>query len=355
MQRLKRLRERMAEEKIPALLLTNPMNIGYLSGFVGSEDIALITSKKAILFTDFRYLKEAEKKVVKFQIKKRKDPLLKALVPVLNKLKIKKLGFEAEHLSYSRYCLFSKNLKGIRLIFTRGLVENLRRIKDQGEIKSIKKAIRITENALANTLRKIRIHIPEKELSALLEYEIKKRGAEGSAFDPIVAFGKRTSYPHSKPSRAKLRKGDLIKIDCGAIYRGYSSDLTRTFVLGGATKRQRRIYSFLYHAQSEAIEKIRPGIECSRIDRVARDIITKEGYGKFFGHGLGHGIGREVHEGPYLKVEDHTPLEPGMVLTIEPGIYIPGWGGMRIEDMVLVTEKGCEVLSKRAPEELPES
>ncbi|MBA7622803.1 Aminopeptidase YpdF [subsurface metagenome] len=235
------------------------------------------------------------------------------------------------------------------------MVENLRRIKDQGEIKSIKKAIRITENALANTLRKIRIHIPEKELSALLEYEIKKRGAEGSAFDPIVAFGKRTSYPHSKPSRAKLRKGDLIKIDCGAIYRGYSSDLTRTFVLGGATKRQRRIYSFLYHAQSEAIEKIRPGIECSRIDRVARDIITKEGYGKFFGHGLGHGIGREVHEGPYLKVEDHTPLEPGMVLTIEPGIYIPGWGGMRIEDMVLVTEKGCEVLSKRAPEELPES
>ena len=354
MTRLKRLRERMVEKKIPALLLTNPINIGYLSGFAGSEDIALITSKKAILFTDFRYLEEAEKKVVNFQIKKRKDPLLKVLVPLLNKLKIKKLGFEAEHLSYSRYRLFSKHLRGIRLISTQGLVENLRRIKDQGEIKSIKKAIRITENALANTLKKIKISINERELSTLLEYELKKAGAKGSAFNPIVAFGRRTSYPHSRPSLARLKKGDLIKIDCGAIYQEYSSDLTRTFVFGRATKRQKRIYSLLYRAQSEAIEKIRPGIECSRIDRVARKIITKEGYGKFFGHGLGHGVGREVHEGPYLKSEDRTLLEPGMVLTVEPGIYISGWGGIRIEDMVLVTERGCQVLSKRAPKELPE-
>ena len=354
MQRLERLRERMARKKIPALLLTNPINIGYLSGFVGSEDIALVTFKKALLFTDFRYMEEAEKKVVKFQIKKRKGPLLKALVPVLNKLKIKRLGFEAEHLSYSRYRLFSKNLRGIRLIPTRGLVKDLRHIKDQGEIESIKKAIKITEDALTNTLKKIRIHIPEKKLSALLEYEIKKREAEGSAFPPIVAFGKRTSYPHSRPSSAKLKKGNLVKIDCGAIYRGYASDLTRTFVLGRATERQRRIYSLLYHAQSEAIERIKPGIEYSQIDKIARNIITKEGYGKFFGHGLGHGIGREVHEVPYLKVEDHTLLEPGMVLTVEPGIYIPGWGGMRLEDMVLVTEKGCEVLSRKASEELPE-
>jgi len=352
--RLERLRERMAEEKIPALLLTNPINIGYLGGFVGSEDIALITLKKAILFTDFRYLEEAKKKVINFQIKRRKGPLFKALVPVLNKLKIKKLGFEAEHLSYSRYCLFSRNLKVVRLIPARGVVENLRRIKDQGEIRSIKKAIKITENALANTLKKIKISIKERELSALLEYELKKAGAEGSAFNPILAFGRRTSYPHSRPSSARLKKGDLIKIDCGAIYQKYSSDLTRTFVFGSATKIQKRIYSLLYRAQSEAIEKIRPGIECSRIDRIARKIITKEGYGKFFGHGLGHGVGREVHEGPYLKSEDRTPLEPGMVLTVEPGIYISGWGGIRIEDMVLVTERGCQVLSKRVPKELPE-
>ncbi len=354
MQRLERLRERMVEKKIPALLLTNPVNIGYLSGFVGSEDAVLITLKKATLFTDFRYLGEAKKKVIKFQIKKRKGPLLKALAPVLNKPKIKKLGFEAEHLSYSRYRLFSKNLKGIRLIPTKGLVENLRRIKDQGEIKSIKKAIRITENALANTLKKIRNSMKERELSALLEYELRKAGAEGRAFPPIVAFGKRTSYPHSKPSSAKLKKGNVVKIDCGAIYQGYVSDLTRTFVLGRATKKQKRIYSLLYQAQSAAIEKINPGIECSRIDSVARDIITREGYGKFFGHGLGHGIGREVHEGPYLKSGDHTLLEPGMVLTVEPGIYIPGWGGMRIEDIILVTERRCEILSRRAPKELPE-
>ena len=354
MTRLERLRKRMAKEKISALLLTNPLNISYLSDFAGSEDIALVTFKKAILLTDFRYLEEAKKKVINFQIKKRKGPLLKALVPVLNKLKIKRLRFEAEHLSYSTYHFFSKNLKGIRLISTRGLVENLRRIKDQKEIRLIRRAIEITENALAKTLKKIKIPIKERELSALLEYELKKAGAEGSAFNPIVAFGRRTSYPHSRPSSARLKKGDLIKIDCGAIYQKYSSDLTRTFVFRSATKRQKRIYSLLCRAQSEAIEKIRPGIECSRIDRIARKIITKEGYGKFFGHGLGHGVGREVHEGPYLKSEDRTPLEPGMVLTVEPGIYISGWGGIRIEDMVLVTERGCQVLSKRVPKELPE-
>lgn len=354
MERLERLRERMTKEKIPALLLTNPINIGYLSGFVGSEDIALITLKKAILLTDFRYLEEAKKRMIDFQIKERKGPLLKALVPALNKLKIKELGFEAEHLSYSQYRNLSQDLKGIRLIPTRGWVENLRQIKERGEVKSIKEAIKITEDALANTLRKIRIQISEKELSALLEYELKKAGAERSAFPPIVAFGRRTSYPHSRPSKATLKKGNLVKIDWGAIYQEYSSDLTRTFVLGKATERQREIYSLLYHAQSEAIEKVRPGIESSQVDRIARDIIAKEGYGKFFGHGLGHGIGREVHEGPYLKSKDHTPLAPGMVLTIEPGIYIPGWGGVRLEDMVLVTEEGCKVLSKRAPQELPE-
>ena len=374
--RLERLRKMMVREKIPALLLTNPINIGYLSGFAGSEDIALVTFKKAILFTplevgrlgrpprlrqglltgftDFRYLEEAKKKGINFQIKKRKGPLLKVLAPVLSKLKIKRLGFEAEYLSHFHHRLLSKDLKRIRLISTSGLIENLRRIKEQGEIKSIKKAIKITENALAKTLKKTKIPIKERELSALLEYELKKAGAEGSAFNPIVAFGRKTSYPHSRPSSARLKKGDLIKIDCGAIYREYSSDLTRTFVFGSATKRQKRIYSLLYRAQSEAIEKIKPGIECSQIDRIARKIITKEGYGKFFGHGLGHGVGREVHEGPYLKSEDRTPLEPGMVLTVEPGIYIPGWGGIRIEDMVLVTERGCQVLSKRVPKELPE-
>ncbi len=354
MKRLERLREGLAKEKIPALLLTNPINIGYLSNSLGSEDVALITLKKAILFTDFCYLEEAKKKAIKFQLKKRKGPLSKTLTPVLNKLKIKRLGFEAAHLSYSRYGLFSKNLKGIRLISTRELIENLRRIKDREEIKSIKKAIRITENALTKTLKKIKVSIKEREVAALLEYETKIAGAEGSAFPPIVAFGRRTSYPHSKPSSARLKKGDLIKIDWGAIYQGYSSDLTRIFVFEKATEEQKRIYSLLYRAQSEAIEKIKPGIECFRIDKTARDIITKEGYGKFFGHGLGHGIGREVHEGPYLKSEDHTLLGPGMVLTVEPGIYIPGWGGMRIEDMVLVTERGCKVLSKRAPKELSE-
>lgn len=354
MERLERLRERMAEKKIPALLLTDPVNIGYLSDFAGSEDIALVTFKKAILFTDFCYLEEAKKKVINFQIKKRKGLLFKALVPVLNKLKIKRLGFEAEHLSYFRLRLFSKNLKGFRLIPTRGLVEDLRRFKDQGEISLIRKAIEITEKALVKTLKKIKASIKEREVAALLEYEIKKAGAEGSAFPPIVAFGRRTSYPHSKPSSRSLKKGDLIKIDWGAIYRGYASDLTRIFVFERATEKQRRIYSLLYRAQSEAIEKIKPGIECARVDKIARDIITKEGYGKFFGHGLGHGIGREVHEEPYLKSEDDTLLEPGMVLTVEPGIYIPGWGGMRIEDMVLVTERGCKVLSRRAPKELPE-
>lgn len=354
MQRLERLRERMAKAKIFALLLTNPINIGYLSGFVGSEDTALITLKKAFLFTDFCYLEEAKKKVVNFQIKKKEGSLLKALVPILNKLKTKRLGLEAAHLSYSRCRLFSKNLKGIRLIPTRGLVENLRRIKDQKEIRLIRKAIRITENALAKTLKKIKIPIEERELAALLEYELKKAEAEGSAFPPIVAFGRRTSSPHSKPSSRNLKRENLILIDWGAIYQGYSSDLTRTFVFGRATKKQKRIYSLLYRAQSEAIEKIKLGIECSQIDKIARNIITKEGYGKFFGHGLGHGVGREVHEGPYLKSEDHTSLESGMVLTVEPGIYIPGWGGIRIEDMVLVTKEGCQVLSRRAPKELPE-
>jgi Xaa-Pro aminopeptidase len=354
LRRLAKLRDRMLKNKIPGLLVTNPVNVAYLSNFAALMDIALVTPKEAVLLTDFCDLGDAREKAVNFQIKTVKGSFLETLIPLLDKFKIKSLGFEAENLSYFRYSKLNAKLKRIRLIPTYNLVEELRSIKDEREIRLIRKAIKISEEALARVTGRIEVALQERKLATLLEYELKIRGADGNAFPPIVSFAARTARPHSRPSLVKLKRGNLITIDYGASYRGYSSDLTRSFVLGKATKRQKNLYSLLYRAQKKAIEELRPGITCARVDSVARNIISKEGYGKFFGHGLGHGIGRQVHEGPYLKRDDNTLLVPGMVVTVEPGIYIPGWGGMRIEDMVLVTREGSQILSKSSPEELPE-
>jgi Xaa-Pro aminopeptidase len=236
---------------------------------------------------------------------------------------------------------------------TENLIESLSVRKDSEEIKHIRKAVRIADKAFSDILDRIKPGVREKDIAFELEYNMRSQGAEGAAFDLIVASGQRSSMPHGVASAKKLRKGDFVTLDFGCFYRGYASDITRTVVLGKATKRQKTIYEVVLAAQKKACKAVRPGLHCSRLDGVAREIIMKAGFGDNFGHGLGHGIGLKVHDNPTLNPRSTDVLLEGMVTTIEPGIYIPNWGGVRIEDDVLVTSSGGQVLSK-SPKELLE-
>ena len=232
------------------------------------------------------------------------------------------------------------------MVESAGLVGRLRQRKDESEIAAIEKAIRINEEALRATLPQITVGMTERELSAVLEYEMKRRGGDGAGFTPIIAAGPHGALPHYETSDAVIENESPLLIDWGTAVGGYQSDLTRTFAINEMPDAITKIYPIVLEAQQAAIDAIRPGTSCASIDKVARDVITESGYGEYFGHGLGHGLGKEVHEGPYFNnLEEQTLLEPGHVMTVEPGIYIPGVGGVRIEDDIVVTESGCRVLS----------
>jgi len=232
------------------------------------------------------------------------------------------------------------------LVPTENLVESISIKKEQNEIEKIKKAISITEQVFYEILDFVKPQAKEQDIAAEIEYRFKKYGSSAPFFETIVASGKRSALPHGVASGKKIEKGDLVTLDMGAVYDGYTADLTRTVVVGKANKRQKEVYNIVLKAQKQALSKVKPKIRACDLDKVARDVIKRAGYGKYFGHGLGHGIGGIIHEGPAVNPRNQQLLEPGMVITVEPGIYIPNWGGVRIEDDVLITKRGCEVLTK---------
>lgn len=348
-QRVSNIRRFLKEENLEAVLITKPENIYYLSYFSGSSACLLITDQFSFLFTDFRYLEQASTQSPLFKVKKSENGLIDAVSNEIIRLKhIKTVGFEARHLTYAQYKKIEGKLKQHNIILKplEEPVETLRLKKDQAEIRNISYAAEIGLLALEDCKPLIKPGITEKALATELEHSLKKRGADKSAFDIIVASGKRSALPHGVATDKKIEDGDLVVIDWGCQVNGYHSDCTRTFFVGkGIDKKWYEIYEIVETAQQRAISAVFPGKKIIEVDNKARNYIKDKGYGAYFGHGLGHGVGLEVHEAPTISPKGKGVLEAGMVIAIEPGIYLPGEGGVRLEELVLVTEKGPKILT----------
>lgn len=344
-QRINRVTNSLEKEGIDALLVTKPANVRYLSGFSGGEASLCLSDKKKFLITDFRYELQAKQEVKGFEIKLVDGSFFDLVGNLAKTLKVKRLGFEYKYLTYGEHAQIKERLNTVELIPTFDIVERLRRIKDAHEIRLIKSSILILKEAVRYFKSTIKRGLTEKQLAADVEYFIKIAGGEKSSFDIIVASGPNSALPHARPSGRSIEPNDMVLLDLGVDYKGYNSDLTRLFFLGKINSKNKKIYDVVKEAQRRAIKEVRPEVEIAKVDAVARDFIRKEGFGKHFGHALGHGVGLEVHEAPAISNKNHTVLKPGMVFTIEPAIYLPDWGGIRIEDMVLVTRKGYEILT----------
>jgi Xaa-Pro aminopeptidase len=349
MGKLTKLRESFAENQIDALLITSGYNRRYITGFTGTAGVAIITNDQAVFITDFRYTQQAQKEITGFEIVQHTKPIMEEVGIQLEKMGVKSVGFEKDDLSYALFEIYQKAVKS-ELVPVSGLVEKIRLIKTEQEIKIIKVAANIADAAFNHIITYITPGKTELEVSNELEFFMRKQGASSSSFDIIVASGLRSALPHGVATEKIIEKGDFVTLDFGALYNGYISDLTRTVAIGEPSEQLKEIYQIVLDAQMKSLDEIKPGMTGIQADAVARDHIKSKGYGEAFGHSLGHGIGLEVHEGPGLSFRSNTVLEPGMVITIEPGIYVPGVGGVRIEDDTVVTSTGNEKLTHSTKE-----
>lgn len=348
MNRLARLLDSMTDRNLDGFFTSSIPNITYLTGFTGDSSRLLVSRQRIALITDGRYTEQAqlecsaEVEIIKWIDNKRYAS--DTYKPLIESMRIGNLAFESQILSYSEYETIKRSLNEALLWPVDGLVEKIRYQKDSGEIASLKTACEISDRALELTLPFIREGITELELAAQLEYQLKMNGAGNISFDSLVLSGARTSLLHGKPGNKKLEKGDLVLFDFGALYNGYHADVSRTFILGIPSAQQKEIYNIIQQAQAEAVNCLRAGISGKIPDEKVRSIIPEK-YLEFYYPGLGHGVGLEIHEAPFLGRNYKAQLEANMVLTIEPGIYIPGWGGVRIEDTVAVEQNGAASLS----------
>ena len=341
------MRPKLIEEELDAVLITQPENRRYLSGFTGSAGVLLISAEQAILATDFRYYEQVSKQAPDFELAKIKDKFTNILPDLVAQVGARRVGFEAAHLPYAQYQEWAEVAEGIELVPTKELVEGLRAVKDEGELEIIRRAVALADGAMAHVLDVMEPGMTERAVAWEIETYMRTHGADKVAFDIIVAGGPNGAMPHAQPSDAPIQAGEPIVMDIGALINGYHSDLTRTVCLDRPDDRFREIYEIVLRAQLAAEEGVRAGMTGREADALARSVIEEAGYGEHFGHGLGHGVGLAVHEKPRLsKLSEEEVLQPGMVVTIEPGIYLPGWGGVRIEDMVVVGEDGVEVLTQ---------
>jgi Xaa-Pro aminopeptidase len=352
--RLDSVRASFQDKRLDALLVSDLLNVRYLSGFTGSSGLVLVTRRSPVFFTDSRYTIQAGRECRGCKVVQIKKGLLTDAVSYALGVRAKRIGFESDHVTYKVHSDLAKLVsgKGARLVPTTGITAQARKIKDTAEIRAITRAVELTDRLFGRVLRWLKVGVTEQEVALKMEFWVRERGGK-LAFPSIVASGPQGALPHAQPGKRAIKKGDFVTLDFGAMVAGYAADLTRTVCIGRADKRQKRVYETVLAAQTAAIEAMKPGIAGKAIDKIARDIITKAGYGKRFGHGLGHGIGLNVHDPGSLSARSEDTLQPGMVLTVEPGIYIPRWGGVRIEDDVLVTKTGHRVLTQ-SPKELIE-
>jgi len=356
--RHRRLYDLLSGEGVDAFLVTQAENRRYLTGFSGSNGWVLVAESAVYLLTDFRYWEQAESEaphshLVRLGISGN-EAMLDALAGLLDRLGLAgRIAFEEDVVSVAAARRLAGAMPKVEWVGVSGWVEQLRLIKDAQELDRIRAAIGVAEEAFRRIEERIRPGISEELLAVELLYSMRRLGARKDSFDIIIASGPNAARPHGRAGARILQEGDLVVIDWGCEVDGYHSDMTRTFILGRAGERAKEIYQLVLEAQRRALSGIKPGMSCGQADALARDYLTAAGYGEFFGHGLGHGLGLAVHELPRLRRDEERKLAPGMVLSVEPGIYLPGFGGVRIEDLVVITTGGLEVLTvlpKDAPE-----
>jgi Xaa-Pro aminopeptidase len=344
-ERMARLRAILHELDIDALLLLDMKNVRYLTGFTGSDGALVIGEKQETLLVDGRYTNQARKEVEGPHISEYKEKI-DAIVAILSDGSLRSVGFESQAMNVNTYLNLKEKLGALTLSPLSNEIDALRAVKDEKEIGYIRRAAEISCEALTAVRDLIKPGVRETDIATELDFQMRRCGAEQVSFPTIVASGANSAQPHAQPGSRAIVNGDMVIIDCGAVYCGYHSDETCTFAVGYKDKRQEEAYSLVKTAHDRARDAVRAGIPCVEIDRIARECIETGKLGKYFTHGTGHGVGLDVHEAPRIASNSVMVLEAGMVLTVEPGVYIPDLWGVRIEDMILVKEDGCEVLTR---------
>ncbi|EHQ8839464.1 aminopeptidase P family protein [Enterococcus faecalis] len=350
MARVEKLRELMKENNLQGFLVTSPYNLRYLTNFTGTTGLAMITLDKAFFVTDFRYTEQAAEQATGFTIVKNTGHIFDEVADLSERLQLDNLAFEETQVSFADYSLLEEILP-CELVPVMGLIEELREVKDEEEVAIIEKACAIADQGFAFVLEMIKPGMTEIEVANQLDFFMRSKGASGVSFETIVASGLRSAMPHGVASHKVIEKGELITLDFGCYYEGYVSDMTRTFAIGSIQPKLKEIYDIVLEAQLKVLAEAKPGLTGIQLDAIARDHIASYGYGDAFGHSTGHGIGLEIHEGPNVSFRADKQFVPGNVITDEPGIYLPGIGGVRIEDDLLITAEGNRVLT-HAPKEL---
>ncbi|UFJ42933.1 aminopeptidase P family protein [Brevibacillus humidisoli] len=348
--RIEKVRAILKERQLDAIITGHAVNRRYISGFTGSAGVVIVSMDQAVLLTDFRYIDQAQAEAPDFTVINHQRDEKGAIFTQLQAMGVKRLGFEKQAVSFALYEEWNTHFKGIELVPTEGMFEQLRMIKDESELAIVKEAVRIADEAFTHILSYLKPGIRERDVALELEYFMKRNGAEAAAFDIIVASGERGALPHGRASDKTIQSGEMVTMDFGALYKGYSSDITRTVAVGEPEPEMKQIYEIVLRAQRNGVEKIRAGMTGREADALTRDVIAEAGYAEQFGHSTGHGLGLQVHEAPGLAMSSTTVLQPGMLVTVEPGIYVSGLGGVRIEDDVVITENGCEILTRSTKE-----
>lgn len=349
--RIQALRAKLESEGCDAFVSFSPPANEYLSGFAGTASAVIVTAREALFFCDFRYTEQAASQVRDFEVREMPGTLEIRAGEQLKAMGVQNVAYDGTVMTVWQLETVQTAFGG-EMVSRPRLVMTLRMCKDAEETARLRAAVDLADHAVLAVVDGLREGVSEREAAALLEYEFKRRGAQGSSFDSIVLFGARSSLPHGMPGDKPLERGDIVLIDCGCRRAGYCSDLTRTYAFDTIDNAWfEEVYEITLAAQLKALEAVRPGASCREVDAAARDLIEAAGYGLQFGHGTGHGVGIEIHEAPRLNRESDVILEAGMAVTVEPGIYLPGRGGVRIEDLVIVTDDGCDVLS-RIPKQL---
>ncbi|WP_419775393.1 aminopeptidase P family protein [Ignavigranum ruoffiae] len=349
MKRIEKVREYLAKEQLDGIWVSSSKNLRYLANFTGSAGEVIITADKAYFITDFRYTEQAGQQAKGFEIVIHKGDLYQSLADIMTKDGIKKLAIEADELSLSLYRKVA-DIFPAELIETQNVIENIRLIKDEAELEILKEACKITDEAFDHILTFIKPGVSEIAVANELEHFLKGKGAEGMSFDTIVASGVRSAMPHGVASEKLIEQGDMVTLDFGCYYKGYSSDITRTIAVGEVDPKLKEIYQIVLDAHLKVIAEAKAGMTGKEIDAIARDYITEKGYGEYFGHSTGHGLGLDVHEQPAVSVRGENVILENMVITDEPGIYIAGLGGVRIEDDLIIHKDGVESINRSAKE-----
>lgn len=345
--RLDAFREKLTGADLDAMIVSRPENRRYLSGFTGSAGALIISREAAVLATDFRYYTQVAEEAPDFDLAQVGYQFTERLPELLADIGARRVGLESEYVTVAEFERWREAAPDVEWVPTADLVEDLRAVKSAAEIEAVRRAVAVADEAFARVVQTLQPGMTEREVAWALQMALHDLGAERPAFDIIVAAGPAGAKPHARASDAEIPAGVPIVIDMGAVVDGYCSDMTRTVVIGEPDERFREIYSLVLEAQRAAEEGIHPGMTGVEADALAREIIKAAGHEEHFGHGLGHGVGLAVHEAPRLSfTADDEPLQPGMVVTVEPGVYLPEWGGVRIEDIIVIREDGAEILTQ---------